>query len=230
MQIHKQTFLWLIPLLLMALAAPLTLQIDPQLSQLAFEKGGGAFPSHALLDFFYHYGVVPGQLLIMASLGALLLSYTVKRCKTWRQHALYLLLTLAVGAGFITHTLLKDHWGRPRPRQVIAFGGQQPFRPFWQSQIVDQPEPSKSFPCGHCTMGFAFFSLYFLGRRLNKPAISASGLLIAFPLGTALGITRIMQGGHFFSDVLMSALIMWLTACAFDWLIYENTALPKEIK
>jgi lipid A 4'-phosphatase len=228
MQVHKQTYFWLIPLLFMALIAPLTLLIDPQLSKMAFEKGGSAFPSHALLDFFYDYGVIPGQLLIMASLAALLLSYTVKRCKTWRPHALYLLLTLAIGAGFISHALLKDHWGRPRPKQVIEFGGQQPFRPFWQPQFTGQPEPSKSFPCGHCTMGFAFFSFYFLGRRLKKPLISLSGLVIAIALGSALGMTRIIQGGHFFSDVLMSALIMWLTAYAFDWLIYENAALTQE--
>jgi len=74
-------------------------------------------------------------------------------------------------------------------------------------------------------MGFAFFAFYFLGKRLNKKWMSVLGVVLALALGVGLGITRIAQGGHFFSDVLATALIMWLTAFAFDKLLFEEGAV-----
>jgi len=108
---------------------------------------------------------------------------------------------------------------RPRPKQVIEFGGIQEFRPFYQPNFFHQPEPSKSFTCGHCTMGFYFFALALVVRRLNYRKTFWITLMFAFALGIALSLARIGQGGHFFSDTLISALIMWLTAYACDrWL------------
>lgn len=158
----------------------------------------------------------------MGSLSCLLLSFTFDRFRSWRKPSLLLVFTLSIGAGIIVHAILKDHWGRPRPRQAIEFNGQQEFRPFWKPNFFSQPEPSKSFPCGHCTMGFAFFAFYFLGKRLNKPWVSIIGLSLAFFLGTTLGAVRILQGGHFFSDVLISALILWFTAYFSDQFLYHK--------
>ena len=45
--------------------------------------------------------------------------------------ALFLVLTLALGPGLLANTLLKDHWGRSRPIDVIEFGGADPFTPWW---------------------------------------------------------------------------------------------------
>lgn len=215
---------WLLPILLMLAITPFTPWLDLAFARSFYTEGadGAHFYSHPALEFIYVYALVPGQITVILALSALLLSYVVPRQFTWRPPALCLVLTLAVGAGFITHTLLKDHWGRPRPRQVVEFGGQQDFRPFWRPNFFRQPEPSKSFPCGHCTMGFYFFTFIFLGKRYRKRWLVYAGIALSAVIGITLGLTRMMQGGHFLSDVLVSALIMWLTAFVIDRLIFED--------
>ncbi len=74
-------------------------------------------------------------------------------------------------------------------------------------------------------MGFYFFSLIFLGKGLNSRFLYYSGLFLVVTLGGALSLTRILQGGHFFSDVLASAVIMWYTS----WALYELFDVKREI-
>ncbi|MBA2728223.1 MAG: phosphatase PAP2 family protein, partial [Parachlamydiaceae bacterium] len=151
------------------------------------------------------------------------LSYIVSGWKKWRPYALLLILPMVLGAGIITHSLLKDHWGRPRPKQIENYGGDNAFRPFYQPNITLEVQPFKSFPCGHCSMGFYFFAVALLGRRLGSRLLFATGITLALSLGIALSITRIAQGGHFFSDTMATALIMWMTAFACDWLLFKET-------
>lgn len=214
--------IWLVPVALFFLIAPFTPWIDLTLSRMSYSPVTGSFRSGPWLDFMYEWGLIPGKLMIAGSLIILIISYPVKRYRRMRTPALYLALTLAIGAGFITHALLKDHWGRPRPKQVVEFGGTQEYRPMWKPDFSRKAQKFKSFPCGHCTMGFAFFAFYFLGKRQGKRWISLFGVAIALILGTGLGVTRVMQGGHFFSDVIATALIMWMTAWVFDRILYED--------
>jgi len=220
----KRYWKWLAPLLLMALLTPFTPTLDLTISNFFYQQGGGQFTHTPFLEFVYHYGVLPAQCLVIGSALIYLLSFIIPKWKRARPYTLYLILTLAIGSGFVTHALLKDHWGRPRPKQVIAFDGIQPFRPYYSPNFLGQPEPSKSFPCGHCTMGFFFFAIGFIGRRVQNRKLELFGWIVAIILGTMLSYTRIAMGGHFLSDVLVSAVIMWLTALAFDWLIFEAWA------
>lgn len=210
---------WLIPTVLMLLLAPFTPWIDLAVTGVFYTPdplGIDRFSSGAFVEFMFNYGIYPAW--IVTVLAGVMPLFS----KKWRSPSLVWILTFAIGVGFITHLVLKDHWGRPRPKQVTEFGGPQEFRPFYSPNFFHQPEPSKSFPCGHCGMGFVFFAAALVGRRLGNKLIEWAGWIIAFGLGTLLSITRIMQGGHFTSDVLMSALILWLTALFVDWLIYED--------
>lgn len=215
---------WLIPLLLMILLTPFTPWLDLKIASLFYDPNSPSvdhFISNPFLDWIYVYGLLPGQILGVASVVVLLLSYVSSYFKKWRSPALVIVLTLAIGAGFIAHVLLKDEWGRPRPKQVSEFSGSQPFRAYYEPNFFNQPEPSKSFVCGHCTMGFIFFALALVGKRIQNPTLYHISMAVAIALGTLLGITRMMQGGHFLSDVLWSGLIMWFTALAMDWLVYS---------
>lgn len=217
---------WWVPILLMAIITPFTPMLDLAIARAFYhqsESGAtGHFTSNAFFDFMYTYGVLPAWITVGLAVVILLLSYISTYWKPWRSSALVMVLTLAIGAGFVTHALLKDHWGRPRPRQVIEFGGNQPFRSYYEPNFFHQPEPSKSFSCGHCSMGFYFFALALLGKRWRNKLVYWLGMVSAFTLGIALSITRMAQGGHFFSDILMTALIMWLTALTCDWLIFSE--------
>lgn len=211
---------WWLPIVFMVAITPFTSVLDLAITRAIYQNT--RFASNDFFDFMYTYGVLPAQVTALVAGVIFILSYCSAYWKKWRPGAKVLLLTIAIGAGFITHTLLKDHWGRPRPKQVEEFGGHQPFRPFYEPNFFHQPEPSKSFPCGHCTMGFYFFALALVARRMNYRALEVIGIALAIVLGVALSITRIAQGGHFFSDTLMSALIMWMTAATSDWLVFSE--------
>lgn len=221
----KKHLWWLLPVLAMALITPFTPALDMDLASYFYTPvvgGKGEFVDHGFYNFMYFYGVIPGEAAGLLAFIMFVLTYFLPKWKKWRPAALVLLLTMVLGAGFIVHTLLKDQWGRPRPKQVEQFGGIQSFRPYYKPNFFHQPEPSKSFPCGHCTMGFYFFAFALVFKRLGKTAWFYCALAFALLLGAALGITRMAQGGHFFSDVLMTALIMWLVAYTCDWLVFEN--------
>lgn len=225
MNILKKHIRWLLPVVLFILITPFTPKLDLEISRFFYDQQDGekgSFVSNELTYGIFHYGVLPAWILVGLASLVLILSYVSAPFKKWRDSSLLLVLTLAIGSGMITNALLKDNWGRPRPRQIIEFGGTQEFRPYYSPNFFDQPEPSKSFPSGHASMGFYFFALALAGKRLNKPVIFYIGISLAIIFGIALSLTRVAQGGHFFSDVMTSALIMWLTALTFNWLLAKE--------
>lgn len=222
---QKKIYLWL-PILAMVLITPFSAGLDLAISR--FFYNGNHFVSNGLVDFIYNYGFWPADFTVLLSLIVLIASLFVPELKRWRKAAFLFLFTMALGAGLIVHAGLKDHWGRPRPKQTIEFGGTQPFRPFYKPNFTNQPEPSKSFTCGHCTTGFCFFALAVAGRRMQNRKLYIFGMVLALGLGIVLSVTRIAQGGHFFTDTLMSAIIMWYTVMLGEKVIYERKQLAQK--
>lgn len=207
---------WFFCFLILCLYTPFSGSIDLYFTRYFFVDG--EFSHHPFFTFLYDYGERPSQIVAALSLFSFLI--WPKKCG---RSALYLFLTLAIGAFLINEVALKKQWGRPRPKQVVEFGGNQPFRPYYSPNFA-QPEPSRSFPCGHCTAGFYFFCLAFLGKRKGNTKLYLLGLSLSLLLGVSLGVARIAQGGHFFSDVLFGACVMYLTAKTLDrWMfVYER--------
>ncbi len=227
MNIFKRHAMWALPILVMLLITPFTSTLDLWVANMAFYGSSHEATTHGFfttpfLDFIYLYGVVPAQIICGASTLVLILSFWAPRFVPFRNMCAALSLTLCVGSGLITHSVLKEFWGRPRPRQIVEFGGNQQFRAYYQPLFTSAPEPSRSFPSGHSTCGFYFFSLFFLARRLNKKGLAWSSLAFSLILGGLLSLARIVQGGHFISDVLIAALIMWETAYVADYLMFEK--------
>jgi lipid A 4'-phosphatase len=216
---NLQKFLcWISPLIIILVLAVFSPQWDMALEHYFYDDGH--FQSNNFLEFIYIFGVVPGWILAIGSLLIFILSYKYSYLKSWRLYVLLPLLTMIIGPGLLIDKTFKDHWGRPRPKQVYEFGGSQTFRPFYKPNFYPT-EPSKSFPSGHCSMGFLFFSVAFAGYRLKKRWLFWTGILSTLVLGILLGYTRMAQGGHFFSDVIMSAVIMWWTVLLCDWFIFH---------
>ena len=219
MELFKKNCRWLIPAVFLLLIAPLTPYLDLKISHFFFN--GNQFSTDPYITFFYKYGNFPAHILGFISLFLLIVSFAFKRWMKLQAPALLLFLTLTLGSGVIVNLVLKDHWGRPRPVQSKEFGGPLPFRPFY-SPNFNSPMPAKSFPCGHCSTGFFFMALILLGKRYNKPALTYFGIGMTLFLGLSLSYSRLAKGGHYFSDILISALIMWWVAITLDWLIYER--------
>ncbi len=186
---------------------------DIGITSLFYTPGAGFLQHGAFWERFF-YKSVPVVLTVMY-LGALLLWLYNK--KTGRgigafngKKLIYLLLVGAVGSGLFVNAVLKDHWGRARPVQIVPFGGDRPFTP----PFVISDAGGKSFSSGHTSGAFALLALIFLARRHRKTAAAA---VVAY--GLAVSLARIAAGGHFFSDVAVSIMVMYVTAAVlYRWM------------
>ena len=208
---------FLIPLSLMALFAAF---IDARALDLAISAKwhnhiqgwfGGRKP---LANLIYDYGTLPALCLSIYALYSYIRSFFVTRLQAHRKKFLYLVLVMIIGPGLVVNVGLKQQWGRPRPRDIQDFGGKYSYEAPWQ---MDRSSPGNSFPSGHASMGFYFFSLLFLVRNKSWKQSLWSGIL-AFAWGAIIGFVRIIQGGHFFTDVLWAAVILWLI-CALIYYV-----------
>lgn len=138
--------------------------------------------------------------LVTTALAALAAGLAFKR-DALRRNAIWMLATVVLGPGLVVNFALKDHWSRPRPRDVLEFGGQRHYTP-----APLRGEWGYSFPCGHCSVGFLVGLGWWIWRR-RRPYLAVTSALTGLVAGTALGLGRMAAGGHFVSDVVWSALL-----------------------
>lgn len=167
-------------------------------------------------DSMYSCGTWPALALAACGLLLSIVSFVSKKLRPYRKQAVYLAAVMIIGPGLLVNTLFKDNFGRPRPRDIIEFGGQQQYHQLLQS---DWGNTGRSFPCGHCSAAFYFVVLYFCARGRKSRWLPYAGLTFGLGYGIFMGIARIVQGGHFLSDVLWSAGIVYLTAGVLFYLI-----------
>lgn len=208
----------LLPFLALALFTPWSAELDLKISQYYYVEHHFSPPAPA--NWLYHYAIIPAWLVSVGALCIWMGSFLILALVKWRKVCLYLVLTLAIGSGVIVHVLLKESWGRPRPRETVQFGGQEPFRAYFQLDFSPSTQTHRSFACGHCTMGFYFFTLMLLGKHYRRRWLFWLGTVLTFGLGIALSWARIAQGGHFLSDTLVAALVMWITAFALYIILF----------
>ncbi len=145
----------------------------------------------------------------LALVGAVLLVAGIirEKARRLRLYGLFVLLCVIIGPGLIINVFLKDHWGRPRPRQIAEFGGRVEYR----QPLVPSRSYGKSFPCGHCSVGYLYAIGWWLWRR-RSGRWAAISLAAGLAFGTLLGIGRMAGGAHFLSDAVWSALIAYAVA------------------
>ncbi len=102
----------------------------------------------------------------------------------------------------VVNVLLKNMWGRARPNDVLYFDGFHDFNPWYK--ISDACSSNCSFVSGDSSVGFLLIVFYFITK---KNAYLYLGLI----LGSLLGFIRIAAGGHFFSDIIFSQIVVTLT-------------------
>ena len=135
--------------------------------------------------------------------------------------ALYVALALAIGPGFLVNSVLKDNSHRPRPASVQEFGGPEAYSPpFDFGGVCDA---NCSFVAGDPAIGFALLApalLLPLGRR-------RAGIAVALGLGALLGLMRMLQGGHFLSDVIFSGIVVSATVLLLHWAMFTADGAPR---
>lgn len=118
--------------------------------------------------------------------------------------ALYVALC-AMGGGFL-QGLLKNWFVRPRPHEITPL----------------LPTASFSFPSGHAMASAAVYLAVgaLLAASIERRAAKLYVLAVAFLLTFAIGVTRVLLGVHYPTDVLAGwmAGFAWALAC---WIPFE---------
>lgn len=127
--------------------------------------------------------------------------YCSRTNKTELKHSFrFLLFSLLIGPGLLVNIILKDNSvGRPRPQHTTHFSGDMTYTPVFH--YSGECTKNCSFVSGHASIGFFLFAMAWVRR--NRMWFVYGTLL-----GLGVGFTRIIQGGHFLSDVIFAG---WVT-------------------
>ncbi len=166
--------------------------------------------------WLYEYGVIPGIFLSIISFLTWIFSHTKKKLAILRPYLLICALTPIIASALLVNVVLKDHTGRPRPREIIQFSGNWEYLPALQIGI---PGRGHSFPCGHCSIAFTLTSGIVFWRLSRKFAILSLSLGLIY--GILMSLARIVQGGHFITDAMWSLGVVWLTLTTLYYFVYQ---------
>jgi len=147
------------------------------------------------------FKVMP-KFLLPILLFAMIYPHFKKAYKNTQKKATFLFVVLLIGPGIIVHLVFKEYWDRPRPRDVVQFEGQKEFNPAFI--IADQPGKNKSFASGHAAMGFFFIAFAWIARKRRY-------FWLGMIVGGLASLGRMVQGGHFLTDVITAGFIVYFT-------------------
>jgi lipid A 4'-phosphatase len=185
--------------------------------------GGWIFARDQPWRLLYEYGEIPPTLFAAGALWLYRAARTGKARPAYARPCLVVILTMVLGPALLVNGILKNDWGRPRPADIKVFGGSSTFLKVWQPGV---PGGGKSFTCGHCSAGFAVASgASFSGMH---PILGGIALVGGLVYGVLLGIARIVQGGHFVTDVIWSGVLVLALAAALHFLVFRVPGVIQE--
>lgn len=194
-------------------------EIDIAVTQMAYDPVTNSFPSkkEGVLGFIFlgTYALVA----IMGVSFSLLYIYQFFSRKEFqrlnRRFLVFFLLVYLMAPGIVVNGVVKANSGRARPGYVQEFNGQQQFTP--PLMIADQCDNNCSFVSGHASSGFALMALAFAFPHRKKIFIS-----LGVFAGLLVGGARILQGGHFLSDILFSGVITYWVIYGLHYIFYRR--------
>jgi lipid A 4'-phosphatase len=197
-------------------------QLDLAISGLAYRSGDFLLPRYGLTLVVSWLVSITSWLAVAGALVLLAATLVVGRPLLWGLDAARLLLvvlTFVVAPGLIVNSLLKQHWGRARPVEIEQFGGDAQFSR--AGVPAAQCRRNCAFPSGDAAAAFALTAVGVAAS--STPAVAA-----ALAAGILVGTVRVLNGAHFASDVVFSALFSLLTIAALDRLLLRRPrAAPR---
>lgn len=193
--------------------------IDLWAASLFYRPDAGFFLKNSGFALFFYEGIRVLTPILIGVLAILLGVAVVRRSRPFGLGVaaiLYLMLVFALGPGLLVNATLKDGWGRARPSQIVEFGGTRQFTPAFV--MSDQCPRNCSFVAGHPAMLFGFFGLALLVPERRRRALAVAGVTV---LGALAGVGRMMQGGHFLSDVIFAGVFVYVVAWLLEKLMLE---------
>lgn len=138
--------------------------------------------------------------LFLALLVFMIWAYRKSPYVKTRKTSLFLFLALLFGPGIAVNNVFKEYFERPRPREVQEFSGSE--KHIAAFSLDRSCDDCKSFVSGHAAIGFFVMVLAW-------PLRQRRWLYLGLVSGCVVGGMRVMQGGHFFSDVLFSGFVCY---------------------
>lgn len=192
--------------------------IDLAIARLFYDHQEHRWPwfYSSLCTWFYHGGIYPG--LVLVAIGMAWIVWSLIRRLPWRsvQGGVFLVALFGIGPGLIVNQTFKYSWGRPRPNQVVEFGGSHAFVPVGSPGTLHRH--NSSFPSGHAAVAFYLMAPAFLVNDRHR-RLARSLMLGGVAFGTCMGAVRVVQGGHFVSDVVWSGAIVYFTGMVLSRLL-----------
>ena len=141
----------------------------------------------------------------LLSLVATIVSIPLAALRPWRPVFACLLLAMCLGPGLIT--ALKQVTAAHCPWDLVRYGGHAGYTHAWFA--ASSAESGRCLPSGHAGAGFSLLGMYFAGWACGRAQWRWAGLALGCTAGVVFSAVRTVQGAHFVSHALWSALIVW---------------------
>lgn len=201
--------------------------LDMALARLAFDPVAGQFIGrHSyFLETILHdraKEVVIGFSVL--AIAGFIASFVLERLKPVRRELGCLVLAMGLSTAFVTP--LKAVTAVQCPWSLSQFGGNETYSKLLEAR-PQTAKPGRCWPGGHAATGFTLFALFF-ALRDRRPRAAKVAFAIAFGLGTLFSLGRMLQGAHFFSHNVWTAVFCWLIALGCYYLLLYRRQAPAE--
>ena len=204
-------------LLVLTLAAFVLFAARPQIDLAAAHwfysdgfAGQGAW-GRAVRGFLYGLPVVVCALFLLSRWLPLPLP-----CRPSSRGMLFVIASLALGPGILVNVILKDHSHRPRPNQIVEFGGPSAYRPV--GAFDGACVKNCSFVSGEASAAFWMVA----PASLAPPPLQVPAIALALTAGVVTGLLRMAYGAHFLSDVVLAGLLTLLLVVILRWFFFPG--------
>ncbi|POQ05176.1 MULTISPECIES: phosphatase PAP2 family protein [Pseudomonas syringae group] len=183
--------------------------LDMDIAKLAFDPVSGQFigrHSYFLEDILHDRAKQLVMLFGVLAMIGFAASFKIQRLMPWRRELGCLVLSMALSTAFVTP--VKVVTSVQCPWSLTEFGGQETYSELLSPRPATD-KPGRCWPGGHAATGFTLFALFFMLRD-RRPRLAKLGLALALGLGSIFSAGRMLQGAHFFSHNIWTAVFCWL--------------------
>ncbi|CAN1603728.1 phosphatase PAP2 family protein [Pseudomonas sp. B21-028] len=201
--------------------------LDMSLARLFYDPSAGNFigrHSFFLEDILHDRAKQVVIAFSVFSIVGFIGAFFIPRLKPFKRELGCLVLSLALATSFVTP--MKAVTAVQCPWSLKEFGGKETYSELL-SPRPDTQKPGRCWPGGHAATGFTLFALFFVFRD-RKPRLARRALVFAFTLGTVFSIGRMMQGAHFFSHNVWTAVFCWLICLGCYYFVLYRPATRAE--
>lgn len=200
--------------------------LDMDLARLFYDPVDGFIGRHSffLEDILHDRAKQVVIAFSVLSILGFICTFFLTRLKPFKRELGCLVLSLALATSFVTP--MKAVTAVQCPWSLKEFGGKQTYSELLSPRPATD-KPGRCWPGGHAATGFTLFALFFVLRD-RRPRLARLAFIFAASLGTLFSVSRMMQGAHFFSHNVWTAVFCWLICLGcYYYVLYRPASTAK---